>query len=107
MLVKLNCLNCDNFDCKESNRYIAETSLEGCSREVSEDVFNLYYHYMFEVCPFVLKYKNPEKTYKTLDTIYDFLNDNIFSAKFVNKFDEKGKLVPNTQLRSQSPPRKE
>ena len=69
MFIKLQCRTCDNIDCQLGRKVIPEDSLEGCTREVSEDLAAQYYHATEEVLPFVLLGKNPDSSWEKLEEI--------------------------------------
>jgi hypothetical protein len=52
VILKMTCIECENADCKVGPRAISVDSLNGCTREVPEEVYDKYIHYMNEVLPF-------------------------------------------------------
>lgn len=90
MFVSLRCVDCDNSECKTARRFIPEDSLEGCTRDVSEEQGERLYYYMNEVLPFIKM--NDDSTYvrDTCNEISSFL-DSIYSQPIGARLDAKGK----------------
>lgn len=90
MFVKLQCRTCDNIDCQLGRKVIPEDSLEGCTREVSEDLAAQYYHATEEVLPFVLLGKNPDSSWKKLEEITR-IQEQVYQQKIGSLLDSKAK----------------
>ena len=95
MKLKLRCYTCDNTVCDKARRYIPEDSLEGCLREVSDEDYETYYHYMSEILPmlpiFAAQGSNVDDSF---NEIFNFLNKKVYQAPFVKKLDRRGKVKP-------------
>lgn len=91
MYVTLRCRNCDNIDCKLARQSIPEDSLEGCTREVTDEQVELLLHYKEEVLPFIPMYKNYLGAQEKLEEIYQFLLT-IYSCPLGKMLDPKGKV---------------
>lgn len=83
MYVTLRCQKCDNTDCPIARLYVPYDSLEGCTREVSEDLAAQYTHAIEEVLPFA-------KTSSQFDSVEQILNE-IYQSSIGQKLDAKGK----------------
>lgn len=98
MFIKLQCRTCDNIDCELGRKVIPEDSLEGCTREVSEDLAAQYYHATEEVLPFVLLGKNPETSWGKLEEI-SCIQEQVYQQKVGSLLDSKAKKrTPNTAI---------
>lgn len=91
MYVTLRCATCDNADCKLARLFIPEDSLEGCTREVTDEQGELLLHYREEVLPFIPMYKNHFAAQEKLEEIYQFLLT-IYSCPLGKMLDSKGKV---------------
>lgn len=83
MYVTLRCQTCDNIDCPIARLYVPYDSLEGCTREVTEDLAAQYTHAIEEVLPFA-------KTSSQFDSVEQTLNE-IYQSSIGRKLDAKGK----------------
>lgn len=92
MYITLRCKDCDNIDCGIARRFIPEDSLEGCTREVNDEIAEMYSHYANEVLPFVPLYKNFKTACDTTNKIYDFLRQ-VYAAPLGRKIDQRGKAT--------------
>lgn len=90
MFIKLQCRTCDNIDCQLGRKVIPEDSLEGCTREVSEDLAAQYYHATEEVLPFVLLGKNPDSSWEKLEEITR-IQEQVYQQKIGSLLDSKAK----------------
>ena len=100
MFISLKCTDCDNDTCKIARRFIPEDSLEGCTRNVSEEQGERLYYYMNEVLPFITM--NDDVTYvrETCNEISSFL-DSIYTQPIGARLDSKGKsIIKNSGSRS-------
>lgn len=89
MYVTLRCQTCDNIDCPIARLYVPYDSLEGCTREVTEDLAAQYTHAIEEVLPFA-------KTSSQFDSVEQTLNE-IYQSSIGRKLDAKGKALPQHQ----------
>ena len=97
MIVTLQCIHCDNIDCPIARKYVPIDSLEGCTRRVDKEQFELFQYYIKEVLPFIRHSKNPANAKERLREIESFL-DTIYSCPLGTRIDSKGKAI-NTQKR--------
>lgn len=89
-IIKLQCNQCENDSCCYSKKYIAENSLEGCTRKVDEDMEIEYFHLINEVAPFMYMKTSKEYQNKTYKEIIDLLFK-IYSMPIGVKLDKNGK----------------
>lgn len=89
MYVTLRCQTCDNIDCPIARLYVPYDSLEGCTREVTEDLAAQYTHAIEEVLPFA-------KTSSQFDSVEQTLNE-IYQSSIGRKLDAKGKALPQRE----------
>lgn len=93
MKLKLRCYTCDNAICDKARKYISEDSLEGCIREISEEDYETYYHYMSEILPMLPIFAaQGSDVDDSFNEIFDFLNKKIYQAPFIKKLDRRGKV---------------
>lgn len=85
MYVTLRCQTCDNIDCPIARLYVPYDSLEGCTREVSEDLAAQYTHAIEEVLPFA-------KTNSQFDSVERTLNE-VYQSNIGRKLDVRGKAL--------------
>lgn len=95
MYVTLRCQTCDNIDCPIARLYVPYDSLEGCTREVSEDLAAQYTHAIEEVLPFA-------KTSSQFDSVERTLNE-IYQSNIGRKLDAKGKALPQRLAAAEVP----
>lgn len=92
-ILTLRCSECENPNCVFARKYIIEGSLEGCTRRVSDEVYDKYFYYLQEKWPLSLssgyKLEYINETYKE---IMDFLCDEIYSAPIGQKLNKQGKI---------------
>ena len=74
--ITLECSKCDNIQCRIGD-FILPSKKQGCVREVSEDLYIQYYHFINEVWDFCKKDKYYEQVMQVLDKVY--------KSKIVNK----------------------
>ena len=89
MFLKLRCYDCDNVECQlcPLHSWIDEESLEGCTREVSENFYARYEHEIQEVLPF-------QSLGQTVDySIIDNIQAQLYSKRIGTMLDEKGKAT--------------
>lgn len=67
MYLTLKCSECENTDCDIRPRGIGRYT--GCTREVTEEQYIKYEHYMTEVLPFLKMYKSPQEKEKYAEII--------------------------------------
>lgn len=89
MYVTLRCQTCDNIDCPIARLYVPYDSLEGCTREVSEDLAAQYTHAIEEVLPFA-------KTNSQFDSVERTLNE-VYQSNIGRKLDVRGKALPQQE----------
>lgn len=89
MYVTLRCQTCDNIDCPIARLYVPYDSLEGCTREVTEDLAAQYTHAIEEVLPFA-------KTSSQFDSVEQTLSE-IYQSNIGRKLDAKGKALPQQE----------
>ena len=94
MYVTLRCQKCDNIDCPIARLYVPYDSLEGCTREVSEDLAAQYTHAIEEVLPFA-------KTSSQFDSIERTLNE-VYQSNIGRKLDARGKALPQRECSKES-----
>lgn len=93
-LITLRCKDCENTDCSlvPCGKWIAENSLEGCTRFVSELESVQFNHYINEVVPFLHLNKNKEASARTYNEIIDFLSS-IYNKPVGNRLGKSGKIL--------------
>lgn len=91
VILNFSCATCDNIDCNIGAKYFTLDSLIGCSRQVSEEEYAKYIHYMNEIVPFWKNYSLDYVNSSYLE-IYSFLQ-NIYTYPIVHKLDKKGKVI--------------
>lgn len=92
MFITLKCRECDNIDCPIAREYIPDDSIEGCTKDATEEDAEKFYYYTEEVLPFVRQYDNTKTAQERLDEIYIFLN-HLYNLPTDNKLDSKGKVI--------------
>ena len=92
-ILTLRCSECENCNCVFARKLITEGSLEGCTRQVSSEVYDKYSYYFQEKWPLILssnyKVDYVNEIYKE---IIDFLYDEIYSAPIGQKLNKQGKI---------------
>ena len=94
MYVTLRCQTCDNIDCPIARLYVPYDSLEGCTREISEDLAAQYTHAIEEVLPFA-------KTSSQFDSVERTLNE-VYQSNIGRKLDVRGKALPQREYPKES-----
>lgn len=94
MYITLRCFDCENIECKicPCGKYISENSKQGCTRQLTDEEADKYYHLLEEVRPFIYKDTTKEYQNKTYKKIIDFLYD-IYSKPLGQKIGKSGKAV--------------
>lgn len=89
MYLNLTCYDCDNTDCELCPllSWIDNESLEGCTREVDEDLYIKYEHEKNEILPFVSLGQPID--FKKIDNI----QNEIYHKKIGTMLDKKGKAI--------------
>ncbi len=89
MFLKLRCYDCDNTDCAlcPLHSWIDEESLEGCTREVSENFYAKYEHEIAEVLPF--QSLGQKVDYSTID----YIQAQLYSKRIGTMLDANGKTT--------------
>ena len=74
MFLRLNCFDCENSNCTKcpTGTYISVDIPKGCLREVSEEDYISYFHYINEMLPFLDKF-NMTTRKEILNDTEDFL----------------------------------
>lgn len=97
MYITLQCIGCDNINCRYGRYFIPDDSLEGCTREVSEEQWEKLEHLTKEVLPFIPMYKNHNAAQNKLQEISTFL-DEIYSCPLGKLLDTKGKVIESPKI---------
>lgn len=89
MYLNLNCYKCDNVDCELCPLFswIEDESLQGCTREVDEDLYAYYEHEINENLPFASL--GQQIDFNKIDN----LQNEIYHHKIGTLLDKKGKAV--------------
>lgn len=92
VFLTLRCSECENTKCVFANGYIPSGSLEGCTRNISDDSFAKYMYYLEERWPneLCIKYSQ-EHINRTYNEIIEFLETEIYAAPIGNKLNKQGK----------------
>lgn len=90
MFLSLTCYDCDNAECElcPLGSCIDSESLEGCTRQVTEEFCARYQHEKNEVMPFALASNNAD--FATIDNIQQLL----YSKRIGTMLDANGKATP-------------
>lgn len=97
MYITLQCISCDNVNCRYGRYFIPDDSLEGCTRKVSEEQWEKLEHLTKEVLPFIPMYKNRHTAQDKLQEISTFL-DEIYSCPLGKLLDAKGKVIESPKI---------
>lgn len=91
--ITLRCIDCENTTCTmcPTRTYVGIDSLRGCTRKVSEEISEQYYHYINEVIPFLHLQKNISNDIYI--EIYSLL-DKIYTCPLGQKIGNNGKIIP-------------
>lgn len=98
MFVTLRCSECGKAECPYAREYIPEESEEGCTREVSEEVAERFYHDMTEVLPFMAMRGRTDSTDKTYESIEKNLGS-IYASPVGRLIGPRGKVDPSKEQR--------
>lgn len=101
MFVTLKCSMCGNMDCMYARKYIPEDSLEGCTRQVSEELAEKFIHDTQEVLPFLRTRHRTESTDKSFAAIEKNF-ESIYSSPLGRLIDSKGKVDVRKEQRNQT-----
>lgn len=101
MFVTLKCYICGNMDCSYAREYIPEDSLEGCTRQVSEELAEKFIHDTQEVLPFLRMRRRTESTDRSFAAIEKNF-ESIYSSPLGRLIDSKGKVNTRKEQRSQT-----
>lgn len=85
MYVTLRCQKCDNVECPIARAYIPYDSIEGCTRDVSEQEAQLFHHMVEEVLPFARTQEQFEAVERCLEEVY--------ASPLGRKLDARGKAL--------------
>lgn len=91
MFITLKCSTCGNTDCAYARKYIPEGSEEGCTRNVSEELAERFFHHTQEVLPFLAMRPRSESTDKAYAAIEENL-ESIYASSLGRLLDSKGKI---------------
>ncbi len=100
--IRLYCFSCDICDCPYSS-YAYEGSETGCLRELSEDMYTHYYHFMEERWPFRSFWSFRTLNSQTNEFI-EFMNEEVAYTPLLHKYNEYGKPEISDHSRRQLPP---
>lgn len=89
--LKLSCKNCDFVECGIKLRNQIIKGKEGCTRKVSEEVADQFYHYTQEIIPFWKLY-NEKYIQESYKEIIDFLYQKVYAAPIGQRLDPDGKI---------------
>lgn len=92
MYVTLRCQKCDNIECPIARAYVPYDSIEGCTRDVSEQEAQLFHHMVEEVLPFARTREQFEAVERCLEEVY--------SSPLGRKLDKAGKALPQSASNS-------
>lgn len=93
VILTLHCRDCECEDCKMHPNGKLLINREGCTRRVSEETKDKFFHYMQEVLPFVRTYKNRPRAKEKIDEIEHFLFSEVYSAPLGQKLNKDGRGV--------------
>jgi hypothetical protein len=91
----LRCYECENCGCQFGSPIAWEDSHAGCTRQVSQEQADEYYHYTNEVMPFLYIDTSKEYQNKEYNNFMSIL-DNIYSCPLGKEFNnnyKKGKRL--------------
>jgi len=94
VFLRLYCWNCDAIECKYAKKYAPINSLNGCNRQVLEENFAQYIHYLEEVMPYWKQY-SADWVNDSYFEINNFLQNNIYNQPITALFNGKGEIVKN------------
>lgn len=90
MYITLRCQKCDNVECPIARKYIPYDSLEGCTRQVSQETYGKWQHLMIETLPFLHLRQITAPVYAEIDS----LENKVYTSKLGRKIDMDGKALP-------------
>ena len=90
MYITLRCQKCDNIECPIARKYIPYDSLEGCTRQVSQETYGKWQHLMIETLPFLHLRQITAPVYAEIDS----LENQVYTSKLGRKIDMDGKALP-------------
>lgn len=94
MYVTLRCQKCDNLSCPIARAYVPYDSLEGCTRQVTDDLAAQFHHAVEEVLPFARTAAQFGYIEKTLNEVYQ--------SCIGRRLDSRGKALPESHGSSNS-----
>lgn len=92
MYITLRCQKCDNVECPIARKYIPYDSLEGCTRQVSQETYGKWQHLMIETLPFLHLRQITAPVYAEIDS----LENRVYTSKLGRKIDMDGKALPES-----------
>lgn len=92
MYITLRCQKCDNVECPIARKYIPYDSLEGCTRQVSQETYGKWQHLMIETLPFLHLRQITAPVYAEIDS----LENKVYTSKLGRKIDMDGKALPES-----------
>lgn len=91
MFVTLRCAECDNTECSAARAYVPQDSLEGCTRKLSDQESEEFYHLTEEVRPFLHLRPVSDATRQQFTAI-DRLLDRVYLAPIGRKLGTDGRV---------------
>lgn len=98
MFITLLCSKCGKIDCEYAREYVPEDSLEGCTRDVSEEQMGKFIHDTQELLPFLRQRPRSESTDKTFESIEKNF-ESIYASPLGRLIDSKGKINTRREQR--------
>lgn len=98
MFITLRCQKCDNVECPIARAYVPYESNEGCTREVSQETYEMWQHLMIETLPFLSLRRITSQVYADIDS----LEKEVYSSKLGRKLDYNGKSLPESNRNASS-----
>lgn len=92
MYITLRCQKCDNIECPIARKYIPYDSLEGCTRQVSQETYGKWQHLMIETLPFLHLRQITAPVYAEIS----LLENQVYTSKLGRKIDMDGKALPES-----------
>lgn len=92
--ITLKCKHCDNIQCNVADLVNSIDFESGCTRFVTDEQAETFFHYIEERLPFIRNYKSKE-----YDTIILFL-ESIYNAPIGQIIDKQGRVAAKTNYRN-------
>lgn len=90
MYITLRCQKCDNIECPIARNYVPYDSLEGCTRQVSQEIYGKWQNLMIETLPFLHLRQITAPFYEEIN----LLENEVYSSRLGRKIDMNGKALP-------------